>query len=70
MVGPHEEFEMRIYNRMGEEVFKTKQAARGWNGSFQNNEFFCPSGVYTIWYSVKFDEFTVLEDYGSVTLIR
>ena len=70
IVGPHEEFEMRIVNRIGEEVFATKDASRGWDGSFQNDEYFCPTGIYTVYYMVKFEDFNVLENYGSVTLIR
>jgi gliding motility-associated-like protein len=70
VIGPHEKFEMRIYDRNGQLVFETKDPNQGWNGSNQNGDFFCQAGVYTIWYKIEWDEFNVQENFGFVTLIR
>jgi len=70
IIGQHESFEMSIYSHTGEMVFESKDSSMGWNGSFQNGNYYCPSGLYTVILTVKFDEFDTLEDYGTVTLIR
>ncbi|MCS6934661.1 MAG: gliding motility-associated C-terminal domain-containing protein [Chitinophagales bacterium] len=38
--------EIRIYNRWGEEVFKTEDPFIGWNGRVNNTGNECPDGVY------------------------
>lgn len=65
-----EDYDFRVFNRKGEEVFFSTDPAQGWNGSFQNNSYFCPAGVYT--WRLKVD-FTLSEPevkFGSVVLVR
>lgn len=69
-IGTHVSFEMRIFNRNGEVVFESKDPDKGWNGSFMNNEFFCPSGVYAVRYSVDFGDNDIQEGFATVVLIR
>jgi gliding motility-associated-like protein len=45
-------FEMRIFNRWGEEVFKTNDHNQGWNGTKYNSGEPSPQGVYL--YQVKY----------------
>jgi len=62
------EFEMRIWNRWGQEVFKTNDPAKGWDGNFNGQP--SPAGVYAylITYKNYYNEPVVLK--GNVTLIR
>ncbi len=64
------EFSMRIFNRAGELVFHTADLDKGWNGSFMNNGYFCPAGVYVVHYTAAYGNFEITEGTGSVTLIR
>jgi len=41
-------FEMMIFNRWGEMVFRTEDYNYGWNGSWNGNGDTCPDGVY-VW---------------------
>lgn len=45
-------FEMRVFNRWGEEIFKTDDHNQGWNGSKYNTGEPSPQGVYL--YQVKY----------------
>lgn len=63
-------YELQIFNRAGELVFESKDPNEGWNGSFQNDEYFCPAGVYGVRYSIDFGENILKEGFGSVLLIR
>ncbi len=66
-----EEFELRIFNRGGQEVFQTNDPTEGWNGNFNNDSFYCQSGVYTWKLRVRFEGNLDPEEwYGLVTLIR
>ena len=42
------EYELRVFNRWGEEVFKTDDINKGWDGTY--NGIVCPAGVY-VWYT-------------------
>ncbi len=65
-------FEMVIYDRWGEIVFKTKDIFEGWDGTFQGKD--CPIGVYIV--VVTWDgQGNVASDKegqktGTVTLVR
>lgn len=61
------EYEFRIYNRWGQELFQTKDPERGWDGTYEGK--LVPGGVYV--YYIRFitstgDEY---EKRGSVTVI-
>ncbi|MCZ4408368.1 gliding motility-associated C-terminal domain-containing protein [Cryomorphaceae bacterium 1068] len=63
-------YELLIYNRNGELVFESNDPNEGWNGSFQNNEFYCPAGVYAVRYSIDFGENVLKEGFATVVLVR
>jgi gliding motility-associated-like protein len=65
-----EAFEIRIFNRNGQEVFSSTDPDSGWNGSFQNGGYYCESGIYIVRYKVQFDSQNIYEGIGHVTLIR
>ena len=65
-----ESIEIVIYNRNGQQVFSSNDPKIGWNGSFQNNGYFCQSGIYLVQYKVKFDSANIYEGIGHVNLIR
>ncbi|MCX8080204.1 MAG: CotH kinase family protein [Bacteroidia bacterium] len=62
------EFEMRIWNRWGQELFKTNDPNIGWDGRFKGEP--CPAGVYAylITYRNFNNEPVTLK--GNITLIR
>ncbi|MBX7180955.1 MAG: PKD domain-containing protein [Bacteroidia bacterium] len=64
------EFEMKVFNRWGEEVFWTKSLDNGWDGIVQTTGADAQQGVYT--YSVNATDFKDRKyNYkGRVTLIR
>ncbi len=67
------DFELIIYNRWGEEVFKTSDIDEGWDGTF--NGIKCPEDVY-IWYlnAAPYEQNEFLgspsQRTGNVTLLR
>jgi gliding motility-associated-like protein len=65
-----ESFELRIFNRFGQEVYYSEDAHSGWNGNFQNNGYYCQPGVYVVKYKLQFDSNTIYEGIGHLNLIR
>jgi gliding motility-associated-like protein len=63
------EYQLEIYNRWGELVFKTGSFTEGWDGTYHGLE--CQSGVYS-WKIVAGDkkDAGMIEVNGSVTLVR
>ncbi len=63
-------FEMRIFNRWGEMIFKSNDYYKGWNGARNNNGDMSELGVY-VW-KVTFKDFTgkKQERIGHVTLVK
>ena len=57
-----------IYNRWGEEVFTSRNQDECWNGSFRGKP--APNGVYAFKYQVTLTDGTILEESGTVTLVR
>lgn len=47
-------FEMRIYNRWGEEVFFSDDVQLRWNGSVKGGEYYAPDGLYQWIIKLKF----------------
>jgi gliding motility-associated-like protein len=62
-----QEFQLVIYNRWGQKIFETKDAAKGWDGYFNNKEQ--PPGAY-VWQCVFRRENTTSQLKGTVMLIR
>jgi gliding motility-associated-like protein len=63
-------FEMVIYDRWGQEIYRSNDITQGWNGKKFNTGFEVPIGVYsyTISYTVLPDQ--ELVQMGTITLIR
>jgi gliding motility-associated-like protein len=62
------EFEMLIYNRWGQIVFKSENPSQFWDGTVNGNP--CPEGVYA--YRIKFKgrKTANRQDKGVVLLLR
>jgi gliding motility-associated-like protein len=61
-------FDLRIFDRWGENVFSTEDSEAGWNGSLNGKEL--PPGVYVYDVYVIFKDTDVLKKKGSITLVR
>jgi gliding motility-associated-like protein len=64
------QFEMEIYDRWGQRVFKSEDISKGWNGSLNGNGYYCPADVYQyrIVATERYGE--LFEMNGMVVLIR
>jgi len=69
-VDDYEEFDLKVFNKFGQVIFHTKDPDQGWNGSYQNNGYYCQPGVYIVKYEVQFDAFNIIDGIGHVNLIR
>ncbi|MBO6515571.1 MAG: PKD domain-containing protein [Bacteroidia bacterium] len=69
-----EEFNIDIYNRWGELVFKTEDPANSWDGTIMNKGTECPGGTYFYVINYKLKNREVNDGLGAVsgtvTLIR
>jgi gliding motility-associated-like protein len=63
-----EEIEMIVYNRWGQEVFRTVDISVGWDGKFKNEEL--AADVYAYYFKVKCVNGEIYSKKGNVTLIR
>jgi len=66
-----EDMEMMIYNRWGEEVYRTQsylEASKGWDGTFRGKQL--PPDVYGFWLRAVCPNGEELIRQGNVTLIR
>lgn len=61
-----EKFDFRIYNRWGEEVFKSNDINNGWDGTYKNVDV--PLDVYS--FIVNYSYFENKIFYGIITVIR
>lgn len=62
------EYEMNIYNRWGERIFQSTDIRKGWDGMF--NGKLCQQDVYVWAARVVFFDGRIVEETGTVTLIR
>jgi gliding motility-associated-like protein len=62
------EFEFRIWNRWGQEVFRSGEPTKGWDGTFENSPAQTGVYAYLITYKDAYSESKILK--GNVTLIR
>jgi gliding motility-associated-like protein len=60
--------ELMIYNRWGEEVFRTTDIFAEWDGTFRNEAL--PPDVYGYWLRVVCPEGNDLIQKGNITLLR
>jgi gliding motility-associated-like protein len=63
-------FELNIYDRWGEIVFKTNDILEAWNGNLYNNGEPQPKEVYTWTASLEYSSGEKIADKGNVTLLR
>ncbi|MCB0704930.1 MAG: gliding motility-associated C-terminal domain-containing protein [Saprospiraceae bacterium] len=67
-VEPGAVYELQIYDRWGALVFETSDLEEGWDG--RTNGRLQPSGVYIFRFSLDTPTYGLLEQKGSITLIR
>lgn len=61
-------YSLVIFNRFGEEIFKTSEPARGWDGTAKDHR--CETGVYVYKLKAHDESGKDIERIGRVTLIR
>lgn len=61
-------FEMRIFNRWGEEIFFSNDPEKGWDGSYQNE--FVQDGIYTYLINFKYFDGKSYRFTGTLTVLR
>ncbi|SKA32788.1 gliding motility-associated C-terminal domain-containing protein [Chitinophaga eiseniae] len=57
-----------VYNRYGQEVFRTSDAARGWDGTQDGRP--CPVGVYYYQVGILYPDGRIKKVKGDITLLR
>ncbi len=65
-----QKYEMLIWNRWGEVVFKTNDPENGWDGRKNNQGDYLPNGVYLYTYSFTGARNVINKGKGKVTLIN
>jgi gliding motility-associated-like protein len=63
-------FELTIFNRYGEVVFKTYDMNEPWDGSHQGREFYVPNGVYNFQLMAIGNRENIIERKGRITVFR
>ena len=63
-------YQMIIYNRWGQEVFKTKNIEEGWNGAFNNKGDLQEIGVYVYFIEINSSGNQQYQYRGKVTMVR
>lgn len=61
-------FELKIYNRWGNMIYKTNDFEQGWDGSALNNQQ-APTGSYLYHIYIKLPDNQIIEKQGNVTVI-
>ncbi len=70
---PVESFQMKIFNRWGQEIFVTEDISRGWNGHSPNEDYYASGGIY--YYIIQYTQMLGNLEYpqqlaGHCTLLR
>ncbi len=65
-----ERFHMQIFDRWGSRVFETRDLNAAWNGSHQNSGYYCPAGIYTVLIELEYEDLSVKQLTGHVSLLR
>jgi len=68
VLGSITELNLVIYNRWGQEVFKTTDRSKGWDGTFMGKP--CNPGVFAYSVSGKMPDGSKIEKKGNITLVR
>jgi len=66
--GETAQYKMVIYDRWGQKIFETQNQDEGWTG--KNDLYLYPSGVYVFVIKVQQSSGRIVEDKGSVILLR
>jgi gliding motility-associated-like protein len=66
--GPFNKVDFQVFNNWGQVVFKTEDAAIGWDGMFRDQEV--PLGVYTWVLTVEMKDGKIITKSGDVTLLH
>jgi gliding motility-associated-like protein len=61
-------YELLIFNRWGELIFKTSNQTNKWDGKYKGSD--CSAGVYIYTITYKFLSQQTKNAYGSITLLR
>ncbi|MDZ4824362.1 MAG: gliding motility-associated C-terminal domain-containing protein [Flavobacteriales bacterium] len=69
-LSPMLHFELTIYNRWGDAIFKTKDVGSGWNGSVHDGNYFAPNDVYSYAFKCTNHQHMASVVKGFVVLIR
>ncbi|HNJ94111.1 MAG TPA: gliding motility-associated C-terminal domain-containing protein, partial [Ferruginibacter sp.] len=69
VVGTLQSYELIIYNRYGQPVFRSKDPNDGWNGSFKNSSKPL-AGTYVWFCRYRFNGGQPLQEKGTFMLIR
>ncbi|MEZ5197496.1 MAG: gliding motility-associated C-terminal domain-containing protein [Bacteroidales bacterium] len=64
------QFELTLFDRWGNEVFKTNDAENYWNGRFHNSGEACPIEVYTWMAKITYSTGEAIIDKGNVSLLK
>jgi PKD repeat protein len=64
------EYELMIFNRWGEMVFRSEDVAKGWDGFFRDTDKICPQDVYVWKAEGKYANGSAFREAGEVTLLR
>ncbi|MEZ5058141.1 MAG: PKD domain-containing protein [Saprospiraceae bacterium] len=64
------EFQLNIWNRWGELIFQTTDPREGWNGLKNNSGRAVPAGVYVVQVKYKEPRGKLVEQQGTVTVVR
>jgi gliding motility-associated-like protein len=63
-----EQYELSIFDRWGELIFKTSNLSDKWDGKYKSSG--CPDGIYVYLITYKFQSEQTKNTYGSITLLR
>ncbi len=67
-LSPVNDYELKVFNRWGQLIFKTNNPEEGWNGEFMNSN--APDGAYIWVIYARFLTNNIYSDRGSFQLIR
>ena len=62
------EYDFRVWNRWGQEVFRSTDPAQGWDGNYNGQPSMTGVYAYLITYKNIYNEAKILK--GNVTLVR
>jgi len=63
-------FELTVFNRYGEVVFKTNDINEPWDGSYQGGSHFVPNGVYNYQLTAIGKRENTIEKKGRISIFR